>query len=571
MLTYRIGNTVLKQVPIQAGAYSIDPALFAGLPGGGKIELVGLDGRVTGLDLPVLQTRNVALYKAGTFDFSAQAGRILGASGSYTAALYGGSRYGLTDSLTMEGAGVFDPHSVTLDASFDWRLPKRFGVVGVDTAFQTRQRNRLINMAEQTKTGWTLTAYYEKDIGTARFTVDYLRNHGGGVIAGGYSGYTGSNAISSSPTVVSPTGLSGIGLNNLFGSIVEEDIRLQASAQLFRTGINATLRLISTSNAGQPNRARFAEAQVSGGLGQFGTWGSYLHDGRNGEGQHELSVNVYWQKSLGQRTQATLTYETNQVGGARVEPDRYQASLTGTTDTRWDQGSAYQVTVDQEGRGSASYDRRFEAMDVSASVYRDAQQGVSGQVNTRGSLVFADDHVIPGQALSDAVVVVKAPQLPHEDVFVDHNSLPRTRTDSDGYAVLSFLRRYKHNSALVNDKDAPLGLEVPDEVLSGTVHPYRGYIVNVATHMAHPARLFLTLPVDPKATPVWADINGEQIPVEGDDTLYLDDLSRVKDAIRLSWHIGDTITSCNIPLSALSATPGDDIKTIQQIKGITCQ
>lgn len=570
VLTYRIGNTVLKQVPIQAGAYSIDPALFAGLPGGGKIEIVGVDGRVTGLDLPMLQTRSVALYKAGTYDFSLQAGRIRSASGSYVASLYGGSRYGITDGLTVEGAGIFDPHSVTLDGAVDWLLPKNFGVAGVDAAFQTRQRNRSIAVADQTKTGWTLTAYYEKDIGTARFSVDYLRNHGGGVIAGGYTGYTGSNAISSTSSNLVAGGLYGLSAEALFGSTIGEDIRVQASMRLFKTGITGTLRLISTSYAGQPDRTRFAEIQLSGGLGRFGNWGTYLHDGRNGNGQDEFSANVYWQKSLGRRTLATLSYETSQVGGARVEPDRYAVSLSGTTDTRWDQGSTYQVTVDQEGRGSVSYDRQFAAMDVSASIYRDAQQGVTGQVNARGSLVFADGHLTPGQTLSDAVVVVKAPQLRDADVFIGHNTLPRTRTDSAGYAVLSHLQQYKPNYALVSDKDAPLGLEVPDEILSGTVHPFRGYIVTVATHMAHPARLFLSLPVDPKATQVWADVNGEQIPVEADGSLYLNDLSKQKQAISLSW-LGAGKTGCIIPLSSLPAISGGDVKAVRQVKGVICQ
>ena len=559
VLTYRLGGTVLKQIPLPAGPYNIDPAIFASLPQGGQIEIAGFDGRVTPLNLPIGSSRVQAMFKPGTWDGNVELGRMMTAGGGHVAALDLGGRYGISDAATVEAALTATPHSIALNAGADMRLPYDLGVIGINGAWQRRQLNPAFDLAAQSHDGWAVGGYYERRFGKVTLGADYQRYGGGGIIAGGYDGIRTDAALwtySGAP---------------LLGSLLREDIQLYIDGPLFKTGVSGSLRLRSTSYVGQPEATRYAEVQVNGGLGRWGNWGLFGRAGENGYGASTLSGNVYWSIPLGGRSRATLAYQTDRQDGESISPDRYSLSINGSTGDRWSQADTYNLTVDNLGYGTAQYSREFSNLSTSVSAFRSPDAGVNGTLMARGSVAFVDGHAVLGKATNDSIVVLKAQTLPYEDVYLGGYSKPVTRTDAQGYAILPNPLVYRPNSARVNDANVPLGLIVPDNVMPGTVHPYRGYVVPVKTQQLAPARLYPMLPADALEAGPYAEINGTQVPVEPDGSFYVEDLGKVQHSIVVSWQRGEAVRACTISeqsMRAALAGPGDAF--VRKVKDIAC-
>ncbi|MCW2387187.1 outer membrane usher protein FimD/PapC [Sphingobium sp. B11D3B] len=556
VLSYRLGNQVLKQVPLAAGPYSIDPSLFAGLPQGGQIEITGYDGRVTALNLPLTIQRFQPMFKAGTWDGNIEFGRMRTAGGGYVAALNLGGRYGVSNDLTVETATTATPHSIALNASADIRLPYDLGVMGFSGAWQWRRLNPYLSRDQEDSQGWSLGAYYERRVGKLTVGGDYQHYGNGGIIAGGYDGLRGSYA--------------NIGLMTL-GALVREDAQVYVNGPLFSTGISGTLRLRSTSYVAQPQAMRYAEAQIYGGLGRWGNWGIFGRAGEDSYGRDTLSGNIFWSISLGGRNTASLSYQTDRVDGQSLSPDRYALTVNGSTKSHWNQSNIYSLMVDNLGYGTASYSREFSNLSASINAFRSPDTGVNGNAAARGSVTFVDGRVILGKATNDTMLVVKAPTLPDEDVYLGGFGQPVTSTDGAGYAVIPNPLIYRPNPVRVNDANAPLGLEVPDNAVPGTVHPYRGYLVDVKTRTLVPARIFPILPPDALEAGPYADIEGVNVPIEPDGSFYVEDLAVVKRNILLSWQIGDATRSCAVQIDQVKAAQAAKTEDfVRKMRDLAC-
>jgi hypothetical protein len=589
VLTYRLGETVLKQLPIAAGPYSIDPALFAGLPQGGVIEITGYDGRVTQLSLPVNAFRTQGLFEAGTWDGDVQIGRALSAGGGYVAALQFGAREGLTDDLTIEAGGSFTPRSAALNIGVDARLPGNIGVIGATGAAQARRLNPALPLTIQREQGWSLAGYLEHREGRVSIGADYQRFGGGGILTGGYDGQRpGSYYWPVSGTVVGSVG-SGLAVGGivggggilspavytpgLIGSSIEEDLRLYLNGPLFDTGISGNLALRSTRYALEPQAMRFAELQINGGLGSLGNLALYARYGRDGYGRSLLSANANWSTSLGGSVNASAGWQTDRVDGERTQQDRFTLTLGGSDASRWSQADQWNLMVDNLGYATASYNREFAALSTAANLVRNPGGRISGTLAARGALAIADDHLVFGRSTNTTPVVLAAPSLPDEDVYYGGQSTPVTRTDGAGYAILPNPLVFRENRVRVNDAHAPLGLQVPDQVMNGTVYPYRGYVVPVATRMLVPARVFASLPFNPADANAYADVDGAQIPVEPDGSIYLEDASRVARTILVAWQVGDATRACAIALDAVKQALGGAEKkgeVVRRLAGLAC-
>ena len=534
VLTYRLGDKVLKQIPLASGPYSIDPAVFSGLPGGGKVEIVGYDGRTTSLELPLGASSVHAMYKPGTWDGSLQWGRMLSAGGGYVPAVNGGAKYGVSNGLTVEGATSLTPYSAAVSVSSDFRLPYGLGVAGVNGAWQWRRINPDFASDGQTPLGWSLQGYYQRAFGKYTIGVDYLHNHSGGIISGGYGAIIGAQSNSGFP---------------LFGSLVTSDLQLYLNGPLFNTGLRGTIRARSTSYLGQSHATQYIEGQLGGSLGRFGNWGVDANIGENGAGARTFASNVYWTMPIFGTTQASLSYQTNRVDGVTTTPDRYALTVTGNTANHWSDADTYLLSLDNLGYGSASYNHEFSAVSTALRAFRSPDSGYNGSAEARGTIALADDHVVFGRPTNDTIVILKAPTLPYEDVYRGGYTQPSTRTDGAGYAILPNPVAYRDNPVRVNDAHVPLGLEVPDKVLKGTVYPYRGYVVPVPTHQLQPGRLYPTVPQRVRELGANADVDGVNVPLEADGSFYVEDLAKVKRDIVVSWQVGDATRTCTIALS----------------------
>lgn len=558
VMTYRVGSAVLRQIPLPAGPYSIDPSVLDGLPPGGTIEIIGVDGKATSLDLPFLTFRQLPLFKEGGLEWNANAGRIRTRSGSFVPAVTGGLRYGMTNDVTGELATLLDRGGQTFNLGVDARLPFGIGLAGLNWATQRRQIPVETPVAGLTDRGWAVRGYYDKTI-SQRISVgaDFSRNANGGVFAGGYDQTGNANAVAQSAYL---------------GSFVQRDLRMYVRTPLFIPGISGSLRFTATDYVNQPRRSNYVDIQVSGSLGSYGSWGVFARTGTSGYGSKERSINVYWSLPLDGSLQATLSHQSSRLDGRRAGRDRTVATLSGARENRWNQSDSYNTSFATGGDAQGNYQYESDRLSVTASGYRVGSGGVAGSASMRGAVILTGDEVVTGRSIGNSVVVVRAPDLPNEGVFQELNLKPTTMTDRSGNAVIPFSRPYQFLKAHVDSQNGPMGLEVPDNILNGAVHPYRGYVVDVSTHLATPVRIFVRFPPGLKGVAMNADVMGLATPVEDDGSIYIEDIGRLEKEVKVFWKIGEQEKNCTIGIEDIRSrlSGRNQFNGISQIQNLAC-
>ena len=569
ILSYRVGGIVYKEIPLPAGPYSVASSEFLGYPANGTLETVSVDGARTTLDLPLAASRPILLFRQGEYDWDLQAGRVRRSDGSYDAAVSAGTRYGLTNDISAEMAVLIRPRNTLLTGQLDARLPAALGEVSGAAAVQ---KSSMDTAASNRK---SLRALYGNKWGAATYGVDFLRHYDGGVqeittasaensaynYSGFFNGGTNYGFLTAQP--------------QLARSAITRDVRAYVFAPLGETGVNANLRLIATSYIDSPKQARFAELQLGGGLGRLGSWSTYLRTGRNQSGLNEWSFSALWSVPFGSGQQAGISYQTNRVEGKRSGDDDIRVFVGGTIDGTWNAESSYAASTDRRGNLAMSYNRKFEAVDTSISLFRSSGQSMAGYVTASGGVVVADDgHVIAARNLTDSITLLQAKELAGAEIFQQGSPRPVSRMDSAGYGVVSNMRAYKTNRIRISDDDVPIGLEVPDNVMDGfTVHPYRAYVLKVPMRVLRPGRLFINLPST--VINAYALVGELLTPVEPDGSVYVEDLSLLAGKpLAVVWNSAGRDMRCNVPQASIviDTTPVFERKeTVQVITNLQCQ
>lgn len=536
ILTYTLGEAVLKQVPIAAGPYTLDPAIFDGLPTGGRVEIISYDGQVSSLQLPIASSALREMFRKGTWDGSFQVGRMV-AGTQFIPALNAGGRYGLSSGISAELGMLATPDSVAINVEADTRLPNDLGDMGFVGAVQWRKLSPDLTLSDQHTRGWSARAYYRQKFRKWGLALDYLRNANGGIIAGGYDAMAGNR---------------GSLIRIRAGSILKEELQLALSSPLFKQ-IQQSLRLRLSRNLGEKRFSKVIEEQISGSLGRIGYWSVFARYGIDANGSTALSGNVNLSVPLGD-ARASLTYQTDRQNDTRNAPDHYGLTISGSTKSTWSHSNNYNLSIDNQGYGSASYSHEFSALSTAANIYRNPQNGLNGAVSVRGSAVLADGNVVFGRSTGDTPVVIAAPLLPHESIYLAGNAKAVAKTNGAGYAVLPGPVVFGRNLVRVNNENAPLGMETPDNATPGTFYPHRGYVVAVKAYQLVPARVYPTLAdhVREVGNPS-IDIDGVVVPLEHDGSFYVEDIASLKNDITVSWQLGDEAGTCSLSRAGLQA------------------
>lgn len=536
ILTYRLGEAVLKQVPLAAGPYTLDPSIFDGLPAGGVVEITSYDGQVFPLQLPIASSSLRRMFKKGTWDGSFQVGRMA-IGPQFIPALNAGARYGFSSGISAELGVLATPDSVAMNLEADVRLPHDLGDLGFVSAVQWRRLAPDLSLTEQHTQGWSARAYYRRKFNSIGVAIDYLRNANGGIIAGGYAALAAEN---------------GAIVRLRTGSILKEELQLAVSTPIFKR-MQQSLRLRLTRNAGQKRFSKSVEEQISGSLGRVGYWSLFGRYAIDAGGVTSLSGNFNFSIPLG-GARATLTYQTDRQNGNRNAPDRYGLTISGSGKPAWNHSNNYNLSIDSGGYGSASYNHEFSALSTAVNVYRNPDNGLNGSMSARGSVVLADGHAVFGRTTGDAPVVLAAPLLPREKVYLAGYFSAVAKTNGAGYAVLPSAVLFGRNLVRVNNENAPLGLETPDNATPGTFYPHRGYIVPVKAHQLVPARVYPILAENVRevGNPT-IDIDGVNVPLEYDGSFYVEDITALRNDITVSWQLGSDGGACSLSRAALQA------------------
>ena len=234
-------------------------------------------------------------------------------------------------------------------------------------------------------------------------------------------------------------------------------------------------------------------------------------------------------------------------------------------------GGNYQVSIDQDARISADGAYRTRFGNFNASLSREAGSRLFGNMGVRGALVMAGGGLIMTRPIADSLLVVRGKELAGSELFVPPDMEGRTRFNGAGYAVITDLPSYRRINLAFDESGLPLGTEISQETLSGSLRPYRAYVVDVPVKRLQPLRIYPNLPKE-----AWARGNATSgnsfAPIEVDGTLYFNAWPDVGVPLEVTWQSENGVQSCSIELPAPPLpTEGSTAFDLVELRDVECK
>jgi hypothetical protein len=523
VLQYRVGDKVYKQIPVREGKYAIDSEFLNEVPRGGRLEFVGLDGLPHEVAMPSTLSTAFAFYRPGDYSFDVQLGRLNTTGGGRPYASFGGN-YGLARDIALElGIGTTD-RAVSLTGTVNWRMP---GPLGVLRAAGATARNWNGTGAQ----GASLEANYSNHFG--RFSVDLSHRRN---FSGGYSGLSQMQA-------------------RLPTSDLIDSSRAAVSFSIPIPGDDISVRMLAersrSASANQDSQA--VQLDLGRSFGRLGS--AYLlgRMGRDQSGKAYTSIMANWTVPLGRRNGATLNYAANKSEGQATD-NRYSGTFWGSSSGAYGLGGDYQLSVDQDLRIAADGNFRSGVGTFSGSLSRQRGERPFGSVAMRGALVFAQGDLAATRTIANSLLVLRAKELRGSNIFVPPDLEGRSRFDGSGTGVLTDLAAYREFNLSFDQSGLPLGAEITKTGLSGSVRPYRGYVVNIPVRQLRPVRVYPAIPQDAYARGN-AFAGDSFAPIEVDGSVYFNSWPERGVPVVLNWLNETGAHRCAIDFPAAPERP----------------
>lgn len=538
---YRVGGKVLREIPIPAGPYSIDPSIFSSLPSGGEIEIEQLNGETQSHKIAVASVRPIRLYKKSAYDWSMQIGEIREDTKKTPASTVGGA-FGLTNETTIGGwlgiTGKGQKAVLELNSTF----PLASTVFNHKSTFNRRKDDGTgLGGTSVQNTGFVA-------IGSTAFSagVDYLTRDKG------YYKYD--------PYYIGP---------------VYDDLRSSVAGflswKLTNTGFRSFLR-VSKIVSGEPgsstNNINFG---FTGPAWGGSTWNVNLFSSKSDGSRRDNSVFAALTIPLQGGVAFTTQFQKPDKSKAYIS-ETLSGQISGDTFSK----GSYSLMGGSDGTISASASIDNPSIGVSASMFSTKSNGSAANLSARGGAVIVDDAILPARYIGDSFLILRSKDLIGESVFVNGEATPATKFDSDGYAVVTNgLMKYRKNSVRVSEENTPLGMVVEDDVFNGkAIRPNSSYEKVVNTRFVKPVRLYLNIPKRARELGGTFVIGPYSAPLEKDASIYIEDLDAITERWgRFEWRDA-TQHVCSIDMHDLrSAIPTNESKEafVKNIRNIDCK
>ncbi|MEN9683179.1 MAG: hypothetical protein RLZZ427_930 [Pseudomonadota bacterium] len=531
VLQYRVGDKVYKQIPIREGKYSIDSAFLSEVPHGGRLEFVGLDGQAREVAIPSLLTSNFSIYRPGDYSFDVQLGRLNGAGGGRPYASFGGI-YGLSHDIGVElGLGSTD-RGISLSGALNLRLPGDFGSLRGAGATSRKWNGSGRN-------GASIEVDYNNRFGPFSLDFSHRRNFRGGYIGLGQEqiAATGSQTGQTSQLIDNTRGSVGVSI-----PFPGDDISVRVQGERARY-------------AGAKDDSRALQVDIGRNFGRLGSGFLLGRTGHDQTGQGYTSIMANWTVPLGGRLGASANYSTTR-GQNSSSGDRYGATLWGSTAGGYGLGSDYQISLDQDLRIAANGNWRGRLGSISGSLTRERGERPYGTLGLRGAAVLAGGDLAFTRSISNSLLVLKAKELGGANIYVPPDLEGRSRFDGAGNGVLSDLPPYREFNLAFDQSTLPLGMEISKTGLSGSVRPYRGYIVPIPVRQLRPVRAYPAIPADAfsRGNAILGDTFA---PIEVDGSIYFNAWPDPELPVELSWQNETGDHSCTIHFPPAPVLPAE--------------
>lgn len=541
VIQYRVGDKVYKQLPVREGKYDISSEFLSDVPQGGRLEFVGLDGVARELSIPTDLSVNYGFYRRGDYSFNIQLGGLKTPAGHIPYANLGG-RYGLLRDLTLDLGVSTTDQAFAVGGSFSLRLPSMLGAV---------------SLAGATSRGWgkepgpfasTVDANYFNRFGSVSFDVSHRQ-----YFNGGYRGL-------------------GIEQAAVYSSSITQTTRAAVGMPVPFPGNDISLRVVAERSiySDAPTDNRSIQVDLSRSLGKLGSLSLLGRYGRDQFGKSYSSMMANWVVPLGGRNGISMNLDTSKSEGAARE-NRYGATFWGSMGGSYGMGGNYQVSIDQDARINADGAYRTRFGNFNASLTREAGSRLFGNMGARGALVMAGGGLIVTRPIADSLLVVRGKELAGSELFVPPDMEGRTRFNGAGYAVVTDLPAYRRINLAFDESGLPLGAEISQETLSGSLRPYRAYLVDVPIKRLQPLRIYPNLPKDAWARGS-ATSGNSFAPIEVDGTLYFNAWPDVGVPLEVTWQSENGVHSCSIELPAPPVPEeGTTVFDLVELRDVECK
>jgi len=541
VIQYRVGDKVYKQMPVRQGKYELSSDFLNDVPQGGRLEFVGLDGVARELSIPTDLSVSYAFYRPGDYSFDIQLGGMRTPNGHVPYANLGG-RYGLLRDLTIDlGASATDK-AFAVGGSLSMRLPSILGAVSLAGATSRAMGRGAGPFAS------TIDVNYANRFGSASFDVSHRQ-----YFNGGYRGL-------------------GIEQASAFSSKITQTTRASVGLPVPFPGNDISLRVVAERSvyADASSDSRSIQVDISRSLGKLGSGSLLSRFGRDQYGKSYSSMMFNWVVPFGGRNGISLNLNSSKSAGA-ARDNRYGATFWGSAGGSYGMGGNYQISIDQDQRITADGAFRTRYGNFSASMTREAGENPFGNVGMRGALVLAGGGLIMTRSIADSLLVVRAKELAGSELFVPPDMEGRTRFNGAGYAVITDLPAYRRIGLSFDESGLPLGAEISVDQLSGSLRPYRGYLVDVPVKRLQPLRIYPNLPKD-----AWgrgSAIAGNSFaPIEVDGTLYFNAWPDVGIPLQVTWQSETGVHSCSIELPAPPLpVEGSSVFDLVELRDVECK
>ncbi len=540
VVQYRVGDKVYKQIPVREGKFEIGGELLAEVPRGGRLEFVGLDGVARELSMPTDINAQYSFYRRGDYSFDVQLGRLKSLEGDRPFGSIGG-RYGLSREVTVDLGLSSTDKAFALGGTVSMRLPGALGSM---------------SLAGATSRGWsgggsfasTVDANYFNRIGPLSVDLSHRQ-----YFNGGYRGL-------------------GVTANILVNSGITQSTRASVGTTLPFPGNDISARVVAERSVynDAASDSRNIQVDLSRSFGKLGSGALVGRFGRDQYGKSYSSLMLNWVIPLGGRYGVSLNgNSTKSDGGAR--DNRYSATFWGSSGGAYGSGTNYQVSIDQDRRIAADGSMRGRLGSLTASFSRNPGENLFGSVGMRGGLVLAGGGLIATRSVSDSLLVVRAKELAGSELFVAPEMEGRTRFNGAGFGVITDLPSYRKVNFSFDQSKLPLGMEISQDQLSGSLRPYRGYVVDVPVKRLQPLRLFPKIPKD--AFGRGNALSGSSFaPIELDGSLYFNSWPEPGLPLELTWQSEQGVFSCVIELPPQPEAKADgSVFDLIELRDVECK
>ncbi|MGB6605852.1 MAG: fimbria/pilus outer membrane usher protein [Steroidobacteraceae bacterium] len=182
-------------------------------------------------------------------------------------------------------------------------------------------------------------------------------------------------------------------------------------------------------------------------------------------------------------------------------------------------GDGYLLSAGTDGSYETQYTRQTDAITLQATAARFADQSAQNLAAT-GGLTYMDGELHAARTISDSFATVEVGGIPNVTVYLDNQ--PIAQTDSNGQALVPYLRSFDVNRLSIDPLQLPLDAAVNDPQVQ-IVPPYRSGVLVSFPVKRERSGVFKLKRADGSAVPAGATVRfqGQDFPVGLDGLTYV--------------------------------------------------